>query len=128
MDKFAHEKARRADLVKKKGADPIWSGIRKGDEYLEALAAHFPKVIHKAPSAQSASKMDRFDLPELSAESLKMFGLLVVFHPKTLVREIKKKSDGEFEVIFAQWDSGFVDSLLSSLSALDRFKNERKEG
>ena len=42
MDKFAHEKARRADLVKKKGADPIWSGIRKGDEYLEALAARFP--------------------------------------------------------------------------------------
>ena len=128
MDKFAHEKARRADIVKKRGADPIWSGIRKGDEYLNTLASHFPKVIHKARSAKTPEKIERVNLPDLSPESLKMFGLLIVFHPKTLVREIKNKPDGEFEVIFASWDEKFVDSLLSSLAALDRFKNEKKEG
>lgn len=39
MDKFIHEKSRRRDLVKERGADPIWASIRKNDEYVRGKAA-----------------------------------------------------------------------------------------
>ncbi len=55
MDKFKREKSRRRDIVKDRGSDPIWTGIRKDDEYMEEattyrfLAAEKPEK--KQPSA-----------------------------------------------------------------------------
>jgi hypothetical protein len=38
MDKFIREKRRREDTVRKRGADPVWMGIRKNDEYIDGVA------------------------------------------------------------------------------------------
>lgn len=34
MKKFAHEKSKLRDIVRERGADPIWASIRKDDEYI----------------------------------------------------------------------------------------------
>ena len=80
MNKFIHEKSRRKDLVKERGADPIWSSIRKNDEYVEGAGTrefifkHRPE-LEEQPSSRNADRPRTLPKTNSQASLVQLSGL-----------------------------------------------------
>jgi hypothetical protein len=88
MDKFAREKARKADIVKKQGGIPVGSGIRPGDIYLSEEDLELQRISARKlakPPRRKARKDKSAAAASLAGESRALFSKLLLSHPDTEV-------------------------------------------
>jgi hypothetical protein len=132
MDKFAHEKNRKKDLVIIRGADPLSSGIRRNDEYLagekqfhisaQRLQSDKSQPRAKSREEKTANKINESDgediLVGVSEDLLNIFFSLATAHPDTRLVDQTTDEDGSINVSFSN-RKGFVLELQKAVASLD---------
>jgi len=122
MDNFTREKARRRDIVLKRGGEPVWLGIRSGDNYLskediEMLTRGTPKPLSKRLKEEG----DISVAIDLSYESRGMLSRLFLFHPETVIIAITQSRAGEIEnVELGGSNGGYLRQLIAALKDFDK--------
>ena len=124
MDKFGHEKLNRRDIVLGLGGEPVWMGIKSGDEYLsDKEAADLSRRAVEVPARPSSAAvaLPEQTIPlELSEESRQIFTKIFLFHPKTIISGYTPAEDGSIrEVHLAGSDKTFFRDLLATLRRYD---------
>jgi hypothetical protein len=124
MDKFAREKARKRDIVLQRGGEPVWLGIRSGDDYLseddiEMLRRGSSKPLSRKPKEEGDTSV----AIDLSDESRGILSRLFLFHPETIITAISQSRDGEIEhVELGGSNREYFRQLMAALKGCDRAK------
>jgi hypothetical protein len=122
MDKFAHEKSRRKDVVKDRGVNPIWLGIRKNDEYInksdlaQLVIAKKADILSKNPDDEQDENLLDF----MSERSRELFSQLIFSHPETQLGEVVTKPNGEVVINLMRYNTTFFYELRRALISYDK--------
>ena len=137
MDKFAHEKNRKKDLVIIRGADPLSSGIRRNDEYLagekqfpisaQRLQSDKSQPCAKSREEKTANTINESDgediLVGVSQDLMDIYCLLVSAHPDTRIIKQTTNEDGSISVSCRN-NKGFAAELEKAVAALDAIRKK----
>lgn len=139
MDKFAHEKNRKKDLVIIRGADPLSLGIRRNDEYLagekrlpisaQRLQSDKSQPRAKSREEKTANTINESDgediLVGVSQDLMDIYCLLVSAHPDTQLVDQTTNKDGSISVSLSN-RKGFALELQKAVTALDAIRKKRQ--